>query len=40
MQYIADNVDHNTITLDGHGTLHAMGVLIAAAEGVLAKSME
>ena len=27
--WIADNVDHNFATLDGKGTLHAMGILLA-----------
>ena len=26
-QFIADNVDHNTATLDGSGTFHGMGIL-------------
>ena len=26
IQYIADNVDHNVITLDGSGTFHGMGI--------------
>ena len=29
MQYIADNVDHQTRTLDGHGTFHGMGSVVA-----------
>jgi hypothetical protein len=28
-QYIADNVDHNLRTLDGHGTFHGMGMVVA-----------
>ena len=27
IQFIADNVDHNTRTLDGHGTFHGMGMI-------------
>ena len=27
IQYIADNVDHNIRTLDGHGTFHGMGII-------------
>jgi hypothetical protein len=27
IQYIADNVDHNLRTLDGHGTFHGMGMI-------------
>jgi hypothetical protein len=26
-QWVADNVDHNTQTLDGHGTFHGMGLI-------------
>ena len=29
MQYVADNVDHNIRTLDGHNTFHGMGVIAA-----------
>jgi hypothetical protein len=29
-QWIADNVDHNTITLDGLNTIHAMGIVSAS----------
>ena len=29
VQYGADNVDHNTHTLDGHGTFHGMGMIAA-----------
>ena len=27
MQFVADNVDHNTDTLDGKGTFHGMGII-------------
>ena len=27
VQFVADNVDHNTITLTGHGTFHGMGMI-------------
>ncbi|VDI53290.1 Hypothetical predicted protein [Mytilus galloprovincialis] len=27
LQYIADNVDHNLRTIDGHGTFHGMGII-------------
>lgn len=27
IQWIADNVDHNLITLDGQGTFHGMGII-------------
>ena len=29
-QWVADNVDHNTVTLDGLGTFHGMGVVAAS----------
>ena len=28
MQYMADNADHNSATLDGKNTLHAMGMMV------------
>jgi hypothetical protein len=31
LQFTADNVDHQTITLDGHGTFHGMGLICALA---------
>ena len=27
VQYVADNIDHNSQTLTGHGTFHAMGII-------------
>lgn len=27
IHYVADNVDHNTATLDGHDTFHGMGIV-------------
>ena len=29
VQYAADNVDHNSRTLDGHNTFHGMGMIVA-----------
>ena len=29
-QWVADNVDHNTATLDGKNTLHGMGIIAAS----------
>ena len=29
-QWIADNVDHNIVTLDGQGTFHGMGIIAAS----------
>ena len=28
VQYAADNVDHNSRTLDGHNTFHGMGMIV------------
>jgi len=33
IQYVADNVDHNTRTLDGTGTFHGMGIIAAITPG-------
>lgn len=33
VQYIADNVDHNTRTLDGTGTFHGMGIIATITPG-------
>ena len=33
-QYIADNVDHNLRTLDGRGTVHAMGIIMTMTPGM------
>ena len=35
--YIADNADHNVRTLDGHGTFHGMGIIMAATPGIKQK---
>lgn len=32
--FIADNVDHNTITIDGRGTYHGMGLMYTATPAV------
>lgn len=32
-QFIADNVDHNIATLDGHGTFHGMGIIASTVGG-------
>lgn len=29
IQYVGDNVDHNTVTVDGRGTFHGMGIIKA-----------
>ena len=29
IQYIADNVDHNVAPIDGTGTFHGMGIIVA-----------
>lgn len=33
-QYIADNADHNLRTIDGHGTFHGMGIIVAVTPGI------
>ena len=33
MQYIADNVDHNLRTIDGHNTFHGMGMMATITPG-------
>ena len=33
VQYVADNVDHNTRTLDGRGTFHGMGIIATITPG-------
>ena len=35
-QFVGDNVDHNTDTLDGKGTFHGMGII---ASSILDKDM-
>ena len=32
-QYAADNVDHNSRTLDGHDTFHGMGMIAVVTPG-------
>ncbi|KAL8586693.1 hypothetical protein ACOMHN_038679 [Nucella lapillus] len=36
IQYVADNVDHDTATLDGRGTFHGMGIIASVTPGVKA----
>ncbi|KAL8559546.1 hypothetical protein ACOMHN_018709 [Nucella lapillus] len=36
IQYMADNVDHDTATLDGRGTFHGMGIIASVTPGVKA----
>ncbi|VDI23197.1 Hypothetical predicted protein [Mytilus galloprovincialis] len=33
IQHVADNVDHNIRTLDGHGTFHGMGIIAGITPG-------
>lgn len=33
IQFVADNVDHNLRTLDGHGTFHGMGMIATITHG-------
>jgi len=37
-QFVADNVDHNTASLDGNGTFHGMGIISATTPKVEHKS--
>lgn len=37
VQYVADNVDHNVRTLDGHNTFHGMGMIAAVTPGTTAQ---
>lgn len=37
VQYAADNVDHNTRTLDGSGTFHGMGIIATITPGTESK---
>ncbi|WAR07353.1 LOW QUALITY PROTEIN: hypothetical protein MAR_017311, partial [Mya arenaria] len=32
-KFVADNVDHNACTLDGHGTFHGMGIIACTSPG-------
>ena len=34
IQFVADNVDHNTATLDGRNTFHGMGMIAVVTPGV------
>jgi len=34
IQHVADNVDHNTRTLDGSGTFHGMGIIATITPGI------
>ena len=34
MQHVADNVDHNTATIDGFNTFHGMGIIAAITSSV------
>ena len=33
IQYVADNIDHNICTLDGHNTFHGMGMIATVTPG-------
>ncbi|XP_060562092.1 uncharacterized protein LOC132721742, partial [Ruditapes philippinarum] len=33
LQFVADNVDHNTDTIDGRGTFHGMGIIASSTPG-------
>lgn len=34
IQFVADNVDHNLVTMDGHNTFHGMGIIAVTTPGV------
>lgn len=34
VQYVADNADHNTCTIDGNNTFHGMGIIATITPGV------
>ena len=36
MQFVADNVDHNSRTLDGMNTFHGMGIIAVSADDLAA----
>ena len=40
LQYVADNVDHNIATLDGHGTFHGMGIISIVTPSLACHSQE
>lgn len=39
VQFIADNVDHDTATLDGHGTFHGMGIVAAVTPAISSEKL-
>lgn len=38
IQYVADNVDHNIRTIDGHNTFHGMGIIAAITPGIKSRT--
>lgn len=38
IQYVADNVDHNIRTIDGHNTFHGMGIIAAVTPGIKSRT--
>ena len=38
LDFIADNVDHNTCTLNGDSTMHDMGIITAITKGKLTQT--
>lgn len=38
-QWSADNVDHNTCTIDGKGSLHGMGIVVSSTPGTFVEGM-
>lgn len=39
VQYVADNIDHNINTIDGHGTFHGMGIIATVTPAVKTDSV-
>ena len=39
VQFIADNVDQNVVTLDREGTVHMMGIIVTITPGIFNNSI-
>ena len=39
VQFVADNVDHNVVTLDGKRTVHMMGIIVTITPGIFNNSI-
>ena len=40
VQYAADTVDHNIVTLDGHGTFRGMGMIAEITPGTISRHVQ